>query len=137
MKHLFNKYILLIVAILIAAIAMASVWPYNVATVRNIAINTKVVKIGDSVSYSVKSCKFLDITPDVDRYFISEHVKLRVITPIQRINPVGCRTLETLVEVPKDIPTGIYHIHVVARFKVNIVRAITIEYDTPKFEIIG
>lgn len=122
--------------ILLVVIAYWTFYPYKVITFASNSndIATPVIKQGGTGSYKVKYCKYIDPPTTTERYFM-DTIIYQVDTGVGKL-PLGCHTYFASFLVPKNLPTGEYHLKTIAHYKVNPIKTIDITRETTKFLVI-
>ena len=99
-------------------------------------VKTKVVKAGDRFIYTANYCRKTNGPGKVTRTLVDS--LLYVLPEVSAINaPIGCGKRDIVITIPKDVPTGEYHLHIKGTFQVNAIRNYVAEVDTEKFTIIN
>jgi hypothetical protein len=98
-------------------------------------VESKEVKSGGYLFYTIDYCKKMNINPIISKFFIDGLVY--TIPPIPGQNhPVGCGVDRVQVYVPKAITPGDLRMRINYHFQVNPIRAIDVVAETEHFKII-
>jgi uncharacterized membrane protein len=110
-------------------------YPYKIVTFKTptYPIVNKIVKQGDFIKYVSDYCKLLDVKPTISRSFVNGIIFTTPMTVTNR--DMGCNKLIVAVEVPKELPIGIYHLETNYKYKINPLREIVIKHSSDTFEV--
>jgi len=137
-------YIFSYLTILIALglMFLAGFWllyPYKVVEFKNspypIMNENKTVKKGEDLIYQVDACKYLNAVPDLTRFFI-DGIIYETPKSVGAVE-MGCHIQDISITVPKAIPTGVYKMKFIARYKVNPIRVIEYVNYSQSFMVIN
>jgi len=141
MNKIFNFMSMLIVFILIGMVIIITYWsirPYNVIEFNTetfpIINDNKTVEKGSRLIYEIDSCKKMDITPELSKFFVDGLI-YEVSNSIGAID-VGCSKTWVDTYVPVAIPTGSYRLKLVSRYQVNPIRHIQFVHYTEPFKVV-
>jgi len=97
-------------------------YPYKVIEFKNEPFTPleETVKAGETVSYYVEYCKYMDVSAETTIIFVDGIV---FSTPSFTNNwEVGCHTKLVHLPIPEELPCGKYSVQVFRSFKVNPIR---------------
>lgn len=98
-------------------------------------VDTKVVKAGESLTYTVDYCKYTDITPTVTRHIANGFIfQLSASAAVKK--DVGCGKIKVHTLIPSTIPPDTYHLKVSYAYKVNPIREVYVYAETEEFQVI-
>ena len=134
--------IMAIWTILIMAVgltALVGYWELNPYKV--LVFNTPFFKVtrsvfhkGESLTYISDYCKYMNLPAQVTRTFSND---LIFTTPtIDTNRDTGCHVITVAVIIPKELPSGKYHLQNIYKFRVNPIRDIKIEQHTEDFTVV-
>lgn len=87
------------------------------------------------VLLNVDYCKSKDITGRLRMSFVSQYQEI-LLPIVEESGPVACTRRDLPVLLPKNIPSGTYHIHFNVRYDVNpLKRGIVNDFDSQDFEV--
>jgi hypothetical protein len=135
---LVSFFILITTIAIVLVIIFWANYPYKTIEFKNVPFpilnENKTVKQGDRGRYLVEACKYTNESPSVTKKFIDGVIYETVPQP--GTIPLGCHETIMDVYIPRAIPTGKYKVQVVAQFRVNPIRTITVISYTEEFNII-
>jgi hypothetical protein len=136
--NLISFLTLFVVFLMVLVIGYWELYPYNPIEFKNVPFQilneNKIVKQGDRARYLVSSCKNTKEVPIVTKKFIDGVIYETTSQP--GVIPLGCQNTIMDVYVPKAIPTGTYKVQIIAQFKVNPIRTITVISNTESFNVV-
>lgn len=136
--NIISAFTLILAFTMVVVIGFWLVYPYKTIEFKNVPFpilnEGKVVKQGDRARYLVEACKYSKDAPVVTKNFIDGVIYST--TPVPGAIPLGCNKTIMDIYVPRAIPAGTYSVQIIARFKVNPLRTITIISNTENFNII-
>jgi PDZ domain-containing secreted protein len=97
-------------------------------------INKK-VESGDYLAYTVKYCKYLDISPLVSKAFV-DGIVYEIPQAVYEAYKPGCGEVEVMLYVPRNLPPGEYYIQTTHRYQVNPIQTVDIVTRTEQFKVI-
>ena len=139
MKNLVPSHVIIIISLglsflLVLVFLFWWIYPYNLVTAKQpFEILTPVVQQGDVLLYKMDYCKKTDLVPTVNRQFVDGLIYTLPVGSSVLVK--GCRVITNSIEVPKNLPPGIYYIQSTAQYQVNPIRTILYDYKTAKFEV--
>ncbi len=80
---------------------------------------------GDKTKILVDYCKYVDLQPEVTKYFVDGIVYLAVDETIPL--PVGCGIGEVNINIPNSLPSGKYRLKIDVKYQVNPIKSVTVE----------
>lgn len=99
-------------------------------------VKTKKVIAGQLLIYTTRYCRYIDGKGVVNRSLVDSLIY--VLPEVPSLNqPKGCGTKDIIMTIPKDVPSGKYHVHIKGTFQVNPIRNYVVEVDTEQFEVIN
>jgi hypothetical protein len=130
-----GKINLVLLLLVIGATVFMITFPIEPIEVFSVNLKTTALKAGEELRYAVKFCKNIDadIPGDIDRYLVdAKHADRRPIeiSGGEANGPKGCRTAESSVLLPLNIPDSSYKVRFVYRYYPSILRppiVVTIE----------
>lgn len=133
-------YYLAWVTILSALVLMSTIgfwlfFPYKTTVFKDSILkveNTK-VKAGGDLVYYVDYCKYTDIIPEITKTFVDGIIY--VVPPAVSTTKTGCGRNKIQVTIPQNLPSGVYHLDLTYRYKVNPLRTIDISIETENFTV--
>ena len=111
------------------------VYPYKPLVVdkQPLEVFNSPVKAGEILKYEVNFTKNTDRRPVIYRRFVDGLVYN--LPPSYPLNPQGTRTNITSVDIPINLPPGIYTLESTTCYQMNPIREICVEYTTDEFEV--
>ena len=122
--------------IVIIIVGIWELWPYKplVFNTQTFPVITKTVKQGKTLMYTSNYCKYSDKLPLVSRTFADE---ILFATPIITANrPLGCNIITITIDVPQELPPGVYHLENTYTFQVNPLRTVVVREKSDNFTVI-
>lgn len=137
--RIINWLILIALPIIVIAILVVGYlvfWPVEVIKPNTVPyrIKTPIVKQGGTLIYEVDACKFLAIDSTIYRSFVDG--LMFTAPPAPNSITVGCKKTNVFLEVPKDLPIGIYHIELKIVYKVNPIHDVIYNFRTEDFQVV-
>lgn len=126
---------LVTIGLVLGIISYWSFFPYNPLVINTYRVQQKTVKSGSHMTYEIDFCKNMALSAEVTRSFVNGIVFNTDTITIN--NPAGCKTNFVSIQVPQEIPSGVYRLRSTWVYKVNPIRDIVITMDTNTFEIEG
>lgn len=111
-------------------------WPYNTLKFNDpvFPVINKKVKQGGLLLYRSNYCKYINLPAKVSRSFVNH---LIFSSPQMYTNRrTGCNVITVGVQIPPELPPGIYYLQNIYSYQVNPLRVITLEHNTESFEVI-
>ena len=137
-KHRLKEYIslgsILIAWLILIHLVYLMIYPYEPLIINNVKIFKDHYRVGDSILYEVDYCKNIDGGAMVTKNF-EDGIIFMTKSYYTNID-VGCNTKNISVLIPNTLPEGNYKLSISAEYNVNLLRDVTIRYDTPNFEVI-
>lgn len=109
-------------------------YPFNPLTINSVKIDSGSVVVGDSILYTINSCKHTNITPIVYRKITSTNVAESLMTS-NGVLSSGCSIKTVPILIPKATPTGSYTLHTEVVYQVNAVRDIHVFWQVGPFQV--
>jgi len=94
----------------------------------------KVAKQGGVLSYEYSYCKYTDIQATVSKQFIDGLIFQSEDTSTTLYK--GCGHVHRQIHIPETLPPGVYHLHIIANYKINPIREVKVINDTEEFTVI-
>lgn len=134
--NLVSYFTLLASLIFIVVVSFWAIYPYDITDFKNspFPVNSKVVKQGDEISYTVNYCKHLPMESFVTRQFVDDI--LFAVPGIYTNVSTGCHIQDASLMIPKTLPVGKYHVNLSYSYHPNPIRTITISARTEDFEVV-
>jgi len=98
-------------------------------------VDKQTVKAGDTITYTVGYCKYMNITPIVTRYFADGIIYMLSSNPAS-IKSIGCGTTKVQIVIPPTLMPDTYYIGIEYAYKVNPIRNISVGAKTIPFKVI-
>lgn len=119
-------------------VSLVSCWllfPYKTTEFKNlpIKVENKTLAAGEDLVYYVEYCKYTDVFPEISKKFV-DGIIYTVPSAVSSTKK-GCGTNKIQIEVPKNLPAGVYHLNLNYRYKVNPLRTIDIIVVTEDFTV--
>lgn len=139
---LYNRLSLILLLIMLGFLGLIIiwiVWPYKTLEYEdqfNIPVVEEQVKAGETMTFRIKWCKYVDTPTRLHKRFVNEVV---VSLPESWATAgKGCleKPVDAIVKVPEILTPGIYYLDMTATNKVNPLREVTVHYRTEEFEVI-
>lgn len=109
-------------------------FPFKALELKNIKLSSLTVNRGEHIIISADYCKYIDKQADL---FVSFTDGVIYNTPPQVVNlDKGCGTTNLSIYIPKALPTGIYTLRGVFKYKVNPIKTLEVTYLTEQFTIV-
>lgn len=109
-------------------------YPFRTIVADNPQVITRIVTAGDDLIYQTKYCRYFKGSGTVTRTLVGPDF---IPTPtVQTVTNLGCNTATVHLTVPSNASPGIYHMEVVAEFKVNEYQTVTKNYTSNTFQVI-
>lgn len=98
-------------------------------------VDQKTVRQGESVTYVVDACKYMDVTSLVNRSIVIDGVIFDLPMTQNNISP-GCNKSKVSVLIPNSLPAGKAYIELTVEYKINALRDQTYHFKTKEFTIL-
>jgi len=139
LNKLWNIISSLILISLFGTIFLVLFWtlyPYNpiVFKTEPHEVLTPEVVVGGHIRYVLDYCKYMDLGSEVTITFVDGFIYNT--TPIPSNIESGCHSVVQSIYVPRALPTGVYSINTLYRYKVNPIRTIDVKTESGKFEVV-
>jgi len=109
------------------------VYPYNPVDINSVTLQSKTVKAGGTLFYTVDRCRNTDAVVEVTRFLV-DGVKISYPVTSAQANK-GCEVNTYPISIPDYTPAGIYHFEFTYKFQVNPLRIVQITVQTEQFNI--
>ena len=122
--------------IMLLMVGYWSLYPYRPASyIQPDKVENKVVKQGVELVLITDFCRYMPVIPVISRSFV-DGIIYNVPQTVSPTADVGCYKRRVLIQVPKTLPVGIYHLHTNFKYKVNPIRDIEILNESETFQVI-
>ena len=133
----FSWTVIISMMLIILLLGFWLLFPYKIAEYKNVPFpilnENKIVKRGDRVRYLIDACKYTTQIPELIKFFVDGVI---FETPkTVGVVPFGCNQVTADAYVPRAIPTGVYSLKMVVKYKVNPIRTIEYTNITEKFTV--
>lgn len=120
----------------IVVVGYWSLFPYRTLEFKDefFPIHNKVIEQGGYFQYVSNYCKYISLPASVSRTFVDGIIYTTPATTTDRA--VGCHSILVGVNVPRELPPGLYHMEVIYQYKVNPIRTITVKHPSEQFTIV-
>jgi len=119
--------------LLMSLVIFWMVYPYKTTDFKTpFPIQTKEVKRGGYVFYTVDYCKYTDLLPEISKTFV-DGVLYTIPPALGASNPTGCHSQLIQTYVPKALVPGTYVIQINYKYKLNPLRVIEVKTETEPF----
>lgn len=109
-------------------------WPYKVMTIHEVRVTTPIVKSGDMVGVYLNVTKHMSISANVKRMVMNDYAW--PMPSFDSDSPIGHTSWTLSLKLQPNMPDGKnYRIRTVYTYKVNPLRDVTVEWETPEFEV--
>lgn len=134
--HTVSLFVAMLVALALLYTGL-NLWPYKVAEVTHTEVLTPYVKAGEEIIYQVSFCKYLDTQGKIERILRRKDGAIAItLQPLSAVTPGCYENFKVKVPVPENSLPGIYTIQTTTVYKVNLIKEITVQFETPAFEIV-
>lgn len=125
----------LLLSIIVVYIIILLVYPYKTIEFKNdpFPVLTKEVKQGENLEFIAQYCKYTNTYAIINRSFVNDLIF--TTSPIKAYRPKGCHTVNIIVEIPKELPKGTYHLVNRYEYQVNFLRTESVESETQEFTV--
>jgi hypothetical protein len=94
-----------------------------------------VIKAGEILTYEVSFCKYTSGVPLLTRTFV-DGIIYSIPDFVASDVEIGCRTNHIGIQIPVNLPVGVYVMRTKYRYQVNPVRFVEYVSSTEKFTVI-
>ena len=127
LEKIFLGISLSIITLAVLLVGYWLLWPETVITFTNpqsLSVDKKFYYPGDRIAYTVKYCKYKNITATVSRAIVDDY---RVtFTDVQSNLPMGCHTMTANdLTIPMFFTQGTYHLTISGLYPLNSLRNFT------------
>lgn len=110
-------------------------YPYKIVDIYSATTIGENLIVGQPLTYKVKYCKYMDISPTVYRELVDGVIYSLNATSAR--TPMGCNEVIMYAGYVPDVASGKYVLKMKNVYQVNPFREIIVEFQTNKFTIIS
>lgn len=137
MKKLINYlagFVLTVALSVLAYVGYLHFYPVKVFDINSIYMITPKVKAGNDAIYYVDYCRYF--SGNIHVFKTIDGPSLIYVPDAVNANPAGCRTAEVSLNIPTYAVPGTYRIKIVSEAQVNLIKKVTVRFQTDTFEVI-
>jgi len=133
-KNLFANLFLALTVLISGTLLFWMVYPYDPLYIETpVKILTPVVSGGDDIIASFTFNKKTSVTPEISMSLVDGVVyNIPAYKPIN-VEGVTKGKVIRVLQLPDNIPCGVYHLHWVAEYQMNPIRVVQVKYESEEF----